>query len=77
MRPDDFGVRFGFFGAVLVDPAAAKSPCAAGTVRWGGVYGHDWCVDRRSKLTIVSFSNTAVEGCTGRYPKDIRDAVYG
>jgi CubicO group peptidase (beta-lactamase class C family) len=77
MRPHDAGRRFGFFGAVLVDPTEAQSPCAPGTVDWGGVYGHAWYVDRRSKTTIVVFTNTALEGCIGNYPKDIRDAVYG
>jgi CubicO group peptidase (beta-lactamase class C family) len=77
MRPHDAGKRFGFFGAVLVDPAQAQSPCAPGSVEWGGVYGHSWYVDRQSRTTIVIFTNTALEGCIGVYPKDIRNAVYG
>lgn len=70
------GQRFGYFGAVLEDPAAANSPSAAGTVNWGGVYGHSWLVDPTNALTIVSMSNTAFEGCTGAYPNDIIRAVY-
>lgn len=76
-RPQDEGQRFGFFGAIVTDPAAARSPVAAGTVRWGGSYGHEWFVDRHNGLSVVGFSNTAFEGSTGQYAFDIRDAVYG
>jgi CubicO group peptidase (beta-lactamase class C family) len=77
MREEDAGRRFGFLGSVFIDPIKAEEPCAPGTVQWGGVYGHSWYVDRRNALTIVSFSNTAVEGCVGRFPKDVCAAVYG
>jgi CubicO group peptidase (beta-lactamase class C family) len=73
----DAGQRFGLLGAVLVDPDAAQSPQAAGTFRWGGVYGHSWFVDMASGLSAVSMTNTAVEGCNGNYPKEVRDAIYG
>ncbi|KKB09440.1 serine hydrolase domain-containing protein [Devosia chinhatensis] len=73
---EDAGQRFGYLGAVIEDPAAANSPSAVGTVNWGGVYGHSWLVDPANGLTIVSMSNTALEGCTGRYPKDLIRAVY-
>ncbi len=76
-RPRDVGQRFGFFGAVVADPVAAKSPAAAGTVRWGGSYGHEWFIDRHNALTVVGFTNTAFEGCNGQYTVDIRNAVYG
>ena len=76
-RPTDQGQRFGFLGAIVVDPKAANSPVAPGTFRWGGIYGHDWFVDPANKLSVAIFSNTAVEGCVGQYPKDIRNAVYG
>jgi CubicO group peptidase (beta-lactamase class C family) len=75
-RPHDAGQRFGFLGAVLDDPAAARSPQARGTFRWGGVYGHDWSVDPANGITILSMSNTPVEGCNGPFPKQIRNAVY-
>jgi CubicO group peptidase (beta-lactamase class C family) len=75
--PNDAGQRFGFFGAVLVDPKAARSPQGVGTISWGGVYGHNWFVDPDAGLTVVSFTNTAVEGCDGPYRNDIRNAIYG
>lgn len=70
------GQRFGYLGAVIDDPVAANSASARGTVNWGGVYGHSWLVDPANGITIVSMSNTALEGCTGRYPKDLIKAVY-
>jgi CubicO group peptidase (beta-lactamase class C family) len=70
------GFGFGFLGAVLKDPAAAAGPQARGTIRWGGVYGHDWSIDPANGLTIVSMTNTAAEGCHGAFPKQVRNAVY-
>jgi CubicO group peptidase (beta-lactamase class C family) len=70
------GVGFGFGGAVVVDPAAARTPQSAGTWLWGGVYGHTWFVDPARKLTVVAFTNTAPEGLSGKFTTDLRDAVY-
>jgi hypothetical protein len=39
------GWGFGYGWAVLDDPAVAKTPQGAGTLAWGGVYGHNWFVD--------------------------------
>lgn len=72
----DPGQSFGYLGAIVEDPVAAGVPSAKGTVNWGGVYGHSWLIDPVNGLSIISMSNTAVEGCTGRYPKDIIAAVY-
>lgn len=76
IKRDDAGQRFGYLGAIVDDPAAANSPSAKGTVNWGGVYGHSWLVDPANGLTIVSMTNTALEGCTGQYPKELIRAVY-
>jgi CubicO group peptidase (beta-lactamase class C family) len=73
---DVAGQRFGYFGAIVDDPVAADSPSARGTINWGGVYGHSWLIDPLNAITIVSMSNTALEGCIGRYPKDVIRAVY-
>jgi CubicO group peptidase (beta-lactamase class C family) len=73
----DEGWRFGYFSAVLADPAVARTPQSVGTLRWGGVFGHDWFVDRAAGLTVLSLTNTAVEPCLGSYPKELRNAVYG
>jgi CubicO group peptidase (beta-lactamase class C family) len=70
------GVAFGFGGAVVVDPAAAQTPQSAGTWQWGGVYGHSWFVDPARALTVVAFTNTAIEGMSGKFTTDLRDAVY-
>jgi len=70
------GVGFGFGGAVVVDPAAAHTPESEGTWQWGGVYGHIWFVDPAQKLTVVAFTNTALEGLWGKFTTDLRDVVY-
>jgi CubicO group peptidase (beta-lactamase class C family) len=70
------GIGFGFGGAILVDPAAAHTPQSQGTWQWGGVYGHTWFVDPAQKLTVVAFTNTALEGLWGKFTTDLRDAVY-
>ena len=70
------GWGFGYGGAVLVDPVAAGSPQSAGSMQWGGVYGHTWFVDAARGLTVVALTNTSLEGLFGRFPADVRDAVY-
>ena len=70
------GIGFGFGGAVIVDPTAAKTPQSAGTLYWGGVYGHSWFVDPARKITVVALTNTAPEGLLGKFPGALRDAVY-
>lgn len=76
LHRDDVGLRFGYFGAVVDDPAAATTPEGKGSVNWGGVYGHSWLVDRANGITMLSMSNTALEGCTGTFPKQVRNAAY-
>ncbi|WEK06341.1 MAG: serine hydrolase [Candidatus Devosia phytovorans] len=73
---DDAGLRFGYLGAVVDDPAAANTPESRGSVNWGGVYGHSWLVDPASELIMVSMSNTAQEGCLGMFPRNVRNAIY-
>ena len=70
------GFGFGYGGAVLVDPQAAKTPQARGTWQWGGVYGHSWFVDPSAQVTCVLLTNTALEGMIGRLTVDLRSAVY-
>jgi CubicO group peptidase (beta-lactamase class C family) len=70
------GDGFGLGGGLVVDPATSKTPQSAGTLFWGGVYGHNWFVDPVKKLTVVAFTNTAPEGMAGKFPDGLRDAVY-
>lgn len=70
------GWGFGYGWAVLDDPAVAKTPQGAGTLAWGGVYGHNWFVDRKNGLTVLLMSNTAFEGMNGAVTRELRDAVY-
>ena len=71
------GWEFGFGGAVLVDPGAAATPQAPGTLQWNGAYGHKWFIDPANDLTVVALTNTAFEGMIGRFTVDVRNAVYG
>ncbi|MDR3634072.1 MAG: serine hydrolase [Isosphaeraceae bacterium] len=73
---DGPGWGFGFGMAVLTDPATARSPHSVGTFKWGGAYGHNWFVDPVRRLTVVILTNTAVEGMSGRFPTEVRDALY-
>jgi CubicO group peptidase (beta-lactamase class C family) len=70
------GWGFGFGGSVLADPSAAGSPQSRGTWQWGGVYGHSWFVDPERHLTVIALTNTALEGLSGRFPIELRDAIY-
>lgn len=72
----DLGWGFGFGGAILENTSLAKTPQSKGTMQWGGVYGHNWFYDPVKKITVVIFTNTALEGMFGQFPNDIRDAVY-
>ncbi len=70
------GWGFGFGFAVLRDRGAAKTPQSNGTYQWGGAYGHSWFVDPERRLTVVALTNTTVEGMAGRFPNEVRGAVY-
>jgi CubicO group peptidase (beta-lactamase class C family) len=71
------GVKFGYFGGLVEDPALAMTPQSAGTLRWGGVYGLNWFIDRARGLSVLSVTNNALEGCKGEFPTRITEAVYG
>jgi CubicO group peptidase (beta-lactamase class C family) len=71
------GWKFGYFGAFLDDPRAAQSPAPRGTVRWGGIYGHNWFIDPVNGLSVLSMSNTGLEGSDGAYRDEVCNAVYG
>jgi CubicO group peptidase (beta-lactamase class C family) len=70
------GTGFGIGGALITDPDAAQTPQSAGTLTWGGVYGHNWFIDPQRRLSVVSLSNTALEGMNGAFPGQLRDAIY-
>lgn len=70
------GWGFGYLGAVLGHPRQAHSPQAAGTLQWGGAYGHYWFFDPIADLAMVQLTNTTFEGMAGAFPRDVRNAVY-
>ncbi|AJY73944.1 serine hydrolase domain-containing protein [Paenibacillus beijingensis] len=70
------GRGFGLGFTLLKDPAAADTPESPGTWRMGGTYGHSWFVDPAEQLSVVAFTNTALEGMSGQFTADLCKAVY-
>jgi CubicO group peptidase (beta-lactamase class C family) len=72
------GWGYGLGFSVLLDPETAGTRESPGTWRWGGAYGHSWFVDPMVKLSVVAFTNTALEGMSGggRFPQDLCRAIY-
>lgn len=71
------GWGFSLAAAVVEDPKAARTPMSAGSIEWGGAYGHSWWVDPSAGLSVVILTNTSFEGMSGKLPGDIKAAVYG
>ncbi|WP_312426591.1 serine hydrolase domain-containing protein [Serratia sp. (in: enterobacteria)] len=70
------GRSFGLGITVLKDPIAAQTPESVGCWRMGGTYGHSWFVDPVRQLSVVAFTNTALEGMSGAFVGEICQAVY-
>ncbi|MBB6020245.1 CubicO group peptidase (beta-lactamase class C family) [Paenibacillus sp. JGP012] len=70
------GRGFGLGFTLLKDPAAANTPESPGTWRMGGTYGHSWFVDPSEELSVVAFTNTAIEGMSGRFTTELCESVY-
>ena len=47
-----------------------------GSLNWGGAWGHQWLIDPTLGLSAVFCTNTSFEGCGGRFPADLQDAIY-
>lgn len=71
----DPGRHFSHVASMYADPAKSGSPLSPGSWGWGGVYGHQWRVDHERRMVILSFSNTAVEGCNGAFPGEVVTAA--
>lgn len=71
------GRGFGLGITVLKDAAAANTAESLGTWRMGGTYGHSWFVDVKQRLSVVAFTNTALEGMSGPFTVDLCNAIYG
>lgn len=76
LDPAPSGQGYSHGWSIYRDPTVQKLPCKPGTWGWGGIYGHQWYVDPASRLTLVIFTNTAIEGCVGAFPKDVFQAAY-
>jgi CubicO group peptidase (beta-lactamase class C family) len=66
---------FGFGGAVLVNSELLEFPWPVGTWKLSGLYGHHWFVDPIN-LSVVAFSNTAIEGMNGEFTDELLRAIY-
>lgn len=71
----DWGFAYG--SGVLLNPKPEEGPHSAGTLQWGGAYGHHWFMDPEARLSVVELTNTTVEGMSGPFSKDVANAVYG
>ncbi|OYO32529.1 serine hydrolase [Janthinobacterium sp. PC23-8] len=71
------GRSFGLGFTVLTDPLAAGTRESVGSWRMGGTYGHSWFVDPVRELSVVAFTNTAIEGMAGPFVAQLCHAVYG
>jgi CubicO group peptidase (beta-lactamase class C family) len=69
------GWGFSWMGAVLIDPASTGSQLSNGSVSWGGTYGNWWGIDFARKRSVVSMTNTAYEGMSGRFAQSIAAAT--
>ncbi|MBA8879171.1 serine hydrolase domain-containing protein [Phyllobacterium myrsinacearum] len=69
------GWGFSWLGAVLIDPTSTGSQWSNGSVSWGGTYGNWWAIDFTRKRSVVSLTNTAYEGMSGRFAQSIAAAT--
>lgn len=69
------GYGHAWAGAVLLDPALAQIGQSAGSLTWGGIYGHSWFIDPARRRTAILLTNTTTEGMGGQLSQDVRDAV--
>jgi CubicO group peptidase (beta-lactamase class C family) len=69
------GWGFSWLGAVLIDPASTGSQWSNGSVSWGGTYGNWWGIDFARKRSVISMTNTAYEGMSGRFAQSIAAAA--
>jgi CubicO group peptidase (beta-lactamase class C family) len=75
-RTSSPGEGFGASWAVVLNPKTAKLPVSPGTIHWGGVYGHNWYVDREKGITVVILTNTALKGLYGNLKDQVLKVVY-
>ncbi len=76
MEAQQAGFGFGYGWSVVANPIVAQVPFSAGTIKWGGVYGHSWFVDAKMGLTVVALTNTTLEGMWGQFTTDLAKAIY-
>jgi CubicO group peptidase (beta-lactamase class C family) len=69
------GVGFGLGFAVMLDPAAAKSPASEGELSWGGMASTTFWVDPAEEITVV-FMTQLVPSSAHPIRPQLRHLVY-
>lgn len=69
------GNGFGIGGSLILDPARALVPAAAGTYSWGGLANTYFWIDPPNALTVILMTQMMPYGC---YPirSEVQDMVY-
>jgi CubicO group peptidase (beta-lactamase class C family) len=70
------GWGHGLIAPVVTDARAAGVPMGNGSVYSVGGYGHICWIDPKAELSVVSLTNTCLEGMVGQFAGDVRNAVY-
>ncbi len=70
------GWGWGLISALLLNPEKAKMPMGQDSLGWSGTYGHTWWIDPVNKYSVAILTNCAFEGMAGKFPEEIRAAVY-
>lgn len=70
--PAQAGVGFGLDFAVLLDPAAAKSPQGKGSYWWGGAFGTWFWIDPVNDLIVVGMIQNVGGSTPGRGTPEVR-----
>ncbi|MDR3155365.1 MAG: beta-lactamase family protein [Deltaproteobacteria bacterium] len=66
----------GFGGGWAVMRAPVSGPYSPGTIRWSGVYGHQWFADPASGLSGALLTNTAMRGMTTDAMRMLAEELY-
>ncbi|MEV0606933.1 serine hydrolase domain-containing protein [Polymorphospora rubra] len=70
------GYGFGLGFSVVRDRAEAGDARPVGSYGWSGVYGTHCYVDPTAEVSVVSLTNTALEGMIGGFANEVEQALY-
>jgi CubicO group peptidase (beta-lactamase class C family) len=70
------GIGFGLDLAVILDPAAAKTPQSRGTYYWGGAFGTWFWIDPSRDLIMIGMIQNVNGSVPGRGTPSLRPIAY-